>query len=46
MRETHPVPAGVQKLATELAEPQPMRRGSLSERYVKCSKPVSATRKR
>lgn len=33
------VPSEVRQLATEIAEPKPMRRGSLSERYVKCSKP-------
>jgi hypothetical protein len=32
------VPAGVVKLAHELADPKPMRRGSLTERYVKCNK--------
>ena len=29
----------VHQLAATLAEPQPMRRGSVSERFVKCSKP-------
>ena len=33
------VPPEVQQLATQISEPKPMRRGSLSERYVKCSKP-------
>jgi hypothetical protein len=33
------VPSEVQALALALAEPKPMRRGSLSERYVKCNKP-------
>ena len=33
------VPARVRELAAQLGEPQPMRRGSLTERYVKCSKP-------
>ena len=33
------VPSDVQALARELAEPKPMRRGSVSERYVKCNKP-------
>jgi hypothetical protein len=33
------VPPEVRQLAARLAEPTPMRRGSLSERYVKCSKP-------
>ncbi len=30
------VPAFVRKLAKELAEPRPMRRGSVSERFMKC----------
>ncbi len=30
------VPAVVRKLAKELAEPSPMRRGSVSERFMKC----------
>ena len=33
------VPLEVRHLAGQIAEPKPMRRGSLSERYVKCSKP-------
>src|SRR3990170_9109748 len=33
------VPSAVRQLAAQIAEPTPMRRGSLSERYVKCSKP-------
>ena len=33
------VPVEVRQLAVQFAAPQPMRRGSLSERYVKCSKP-------
>jgi hypothetical protein len=32
-------PAHLRQLAAELAEPKPMRRGSLSERTIKCSKP-------
>lgn len=32
------VPADVLKLAQELADAKPMRRGSLTERYVKCNK--------
>lgn len=36
------VPAQVRQLATELADVKPMRRGSLSERTVKCSKPGCA----
>ncbi len=39
MSDSHRVPAPVRELATALAQPQPMRRGSLSKRYVKCSKP-------
>jgi hypothetical protein len=31
-----PVPAVVRNLAKELAEPSPMRRGSVSERFMKC----------
>lgn len=31
-----PVPVGVRKLARELAKPRPMRRGSVSERSMKC----------
>ena len=34
--------AHLRQLAAELAEPQPMRRGSLSERAIKCSKPGCA----
>jgi hypothetical protein len=33
------VPPEVRALAEELAQPRPMRRGSVSERYVKCNKP-------
>jgi len=33
------IPARVRDLALQFTQPQPMRRGSLSERYVKCSKP-------
>ena len=36
------VPADVLALAQRLADAKPMRRGSLSERYVKCSKPDCA----
>lgn len=32
-------PAHLRQLAAELGEPKPMRRGSLSQRTVKCSKP-------
>ena len=31
--------ADLRQLAAELAEPKPMRRGSLSQRTIKCSKP-------
>jgi hypothetical protein len=33
------VPPRVRQLATELAEAEPMRRGSLSQRTIKCGKP-------
>ena len=36
------VPARVRQLATDLADAKPMRRGSLSERTIKCSKPGCA----
>ena len=36
------IPLRVSQLATELAHPQPMRRGSVSERTVKCGKPGCA----
>jgi len=36
------VPPNVRQLATELADAKPMRRGSLSERTIKCSKPGCA----
>ena len=39
MPDSPVVPWDVQQLAAQIAEPKPMRRGSLSERYVKCSKP-------
>ena len=42
MADTPDVPAPVRTLAAQVAEPTPMRRGSLSERYVKCSKPGCA----
>lgn len=34
-----PTSSAVRDLAARLAQPQPMRRGSVSERFVKCSKP-------
>jgi hypothetical protein len=36
------VPAAVRQSAISLSEPKPMRRGSISERFVKCSKPGCA----
>jgi hypothetical protein len=36
------VPAVVEELARRLAKPKPMRRGSLSVRYLKCNKPGCA----
>ena len=36
------VPPRIRQLATELADAKPMRRGSLSERTIKCSKPGCA----
>ena len=36
------VPPQVHQLAAELADAKPMRRGSLSERTIKCSKPNCA----
>lgn len=39
MSNPKPIPKRVLDLARELAEPEPMRRGSLSVRYVKCNKP-------
>jgi hypothetical protein len=39
MPDSHIVPSAVHQLAAQISEPKPMRRGSLSERYVKCSKP-------
>ena len=39
MPDQPPVPADVRGLATEIAQPRPMRRGSVTERRVKCNKP-------
>jgi len=39
MSDPHEVPAHIRDLAAQLAQPQPMRRGSFSQRFVKCSKP-------
>lgn len=36
MSNQHPPPVAVQQLAVDLAQARPMRRGSLSERYMKC----------
>src|SRR5215472_15854536 len=36
------IPPHIRELAAELADPKPMRRGSLSERTIKCSKPSCA----
>ena len=36
------VPSRVGQLADQLAHPQPMRRGSLSERMIRCGKPGCA----
>lgn len=43
----HPeVPLTVREALAAVAEPQPMRRGSLSERWVKCSRPGCACSER
>ena len=42
MADLHEVPAAVREAVAALAEPRPMRRGSFSERYMKCSKPSCA----
>jgi hypothetical protein len=39
MTQSLGAPGPVRELAARLAHSQPMRRGSLSERYVKCGKP-------
>ena len=39
MPDVPKVPETVRALARQLADPAPMRRGSFTERYVKCSKP-------
>lgn len=39
MPDAPKVPETVRALARQLADPAPMRRGSFTERYVKCSKP-------
>lgn len=35
----NPAPSAARDFAARLAQPRPMRRGSVSERFVKCSKP-------
>ena len=42
MPDSNPPSEEALQLAGRLAQPKPMRRGSLSERYVKCSKPRCA----
>ena len=39
MHDLPSIPPDVQDLAAQLAAPRPMRRGSLTERRVKCNKP-------
>ena len=39
MTDAPEVPSRVRALAAQFGAPTPMRRGSLTERYVKCSKP-------
>ena len=36
MSDQHPPPEAARQLALDLAQARPMRRGSLSERYMKC----------
>lgn len=38
MAEASDVPSEVRALVSQLTEPKPMRRGSVTERYVKCNK--------
>lgn len=42
MPERADVPVAVRDLARQLAEPQPMRRGTLSTQYLRCNKPGCA----
>lgn len=42
MAHTPDAPEQVYKLAVNLSQPRPMRRGSLSVRYLKCNKPGCA----
>jgi hypothetical protein len=46
MADTPEVPVAVRTLAAQVAVATPMRRGSLAERYVKCSKPGCACAER
>ena len=39
MPDAHEVPARIRDLAAQLVQPKAMRRGSFSQRYVKCSEP-------
>ena len=39
MPNSDDVPPAVRDLAGAIAEPKPMRRGTLAERYLKCNKP-------
>jgi len=42
MPENHDTPPAVRDIARQLAEPKPMRRGSLSVQYLRCNKPGCA----
>jgi len=42
MPDTPDVPPAVRALAAQVAQPRPMRRGSVTERFVKCNKPGCA----
>ena len=42
MPEDHDTPPAVRDLARQLAEPKPMRRGTLSIQYLRCNKPGCA----
>ena len=46
MPELHDTPVAVQELARQLSEPRPMRRGTLSEQYLRCNKPGCACAER
>src|SRR5258708_8479887 len=45
MTASSEVPPRIRQLVTELAQPKPMRRGSVSERSIKCGKPGCACNK-